>query len=614
MAKIIIAIICIPFVLFGVESLFGSSGATSVAKVNGEKITTQDLNEEIYLQKRRLIAQMGENIDSSKLDDNKLKQPALNTLVDRKVLLQSALENDMTIADKQINQLIVQNPDFQENGRFSNSRFQAVLGGVGMTASTYKRLFQRDLLLGQFSSGIAATGFITDKELAINTRFTHQTRDIRYITLDIDKEKKSVTITPDEIKTFYDNHPDHFQSEETVIAEYIELKQSDFNPEISESELLAAYEKEQDHFVATEHREVAHILIEIDADTTKEQASNKLIEIKKQLAEGKSFADLAKENSDDFGSREQGGLLGELNENTFPEAFVKAANTLIKGEVSDVVETESGLHLIQLVELSITEPPTYEERKASLKVELQSAKAAPAFWAAVEQLKDISFNAPDLIEPANTLKVDVKLSSPIKRNGGEGVFSVPAVYNALFSPELINEHQNSDVIQLKPDHIIVLHVKEHAPAKLIAFENVSEKVKSEAVADKASKLLAEKAEKIQAEIQAGADIEKLAHENKYEWQVKLAAQRTTPDIDRQLLGAAFKLPKASESVRGVDFIKTLKGDYIIFAVNNVKDGRLEDVNPMESSAIKNYIAQSNGVKAFQAIEAHVKSASDIKIF
>ncbi len=611
MAKIIIAIICIPFVLFGVESLFGTGGVTSVAKVNGEKITAQELNEEIYFQKQRLIAQMGDNIDPGKLDDNKLKEPALNALVDRKILLQLAAENKMSIADKQITQLIVQNPDFQEDGQFTNDRFQAVLGRVGMTVSTYKRLFKRDLLLNQLSSGITSSGFITDKEIAVNTRFTHQTRDIRYITLNLEKEKESVTVSPEEVREYYDNNPGDFQSEETVVAEYIELKQSDFNKDIDEAEVKAAYEKEVARFDSSDYREVAHILVEVNDDTSKEQAGAKLIAIKKQIAEGESFADLAKEHSDDFGSKEQGGALGELNEDAFPEAFVQAAKALTKGQVSDIVETESGFHIIKLTELTVTKAEPYEKRKDILIKELQSAKAAPAFWAAVEELKDISFNAPDLQEPAEVLKIDVKESMPVKRSGGEGLFSNPSVYKALFANELINEKQNSEVIQIRPDHVVVVHVKSHAPAKLIPFENAGDQAKQAALIEKATKLLAEKAEKIQLAIQSGAEIEKVANENAHEWQVHLATRRTAAEVDRLLLNAAFQLPKAAEGYRAVDTIKSPKGDYIVFVVENVKDGRPEDVSSMEISAIKNYMSQSAGLKEFKAVESYVKSEADI---
>ena len=613
MAKIIIAIICIPFVLFGIDSLFGQRGVNSIAEVNGEKITAQDLGEEVFLQKRRLLAQMGDNVDPSKLDDNKLKKPALDALVNRKLLLQIANENKMTIADQQINKLITDNPDFQEEGKFSNQRFQTVLGGVGMTAATFKRLFERDLLLAQLSDGVVNTGFMTDKEIEVNTRFTHQSRDIRYIKLSLAKELDLVTVTPEEIREFYDNNPEYFQTEETVIAEYIELKQSDFNPEISDVELKEAYDKEIANFKPEEYREVSHILIEIDDDTSKEQALTLLADIKKQAAEGKNFAELAKEHSDDFGSRDQGGLLGELNEEAFPEEFVAAARKLSKGDISDVVETESGIHLIHLNELSVKEAPSFDERKDKLKQELQTAKAAPAFWAAVEELKDISFNAPDLAEPAAMLKREVQVSSPVKRSGGEGIFTTPAVYNALFTDEMIKEKQNSEVIQIKPDHVAVLHVKEHKPRELESFELVEQRAKEQVTMEKAGKLLADKAEKIKAEIQAGADIEQLANSNSYEWQVHLAAKRTTPGVDRQLINAAFSLPKPPEGMRAVDSVETSAGEYLVFTVSKVKDGKAADVSPAESTAIKNYMAQSSGLKEFKAIESRVKSEAEIKI-
>lgn len=613
LAKIIIVVICIPFVLFGVESLLGTGGVSSVAEINGEKITEQDLNEEIYLQKRRLIAQMGDNVDPGKLDDKKLRQPALDALIERKLLIQAANENKMSIADEQINKLISGNPDFQEDGRFSNERFKTLVGGAGLTPSTYKRLFERDLLLNQLSSGIVSTGFVTDKEIGLNTRFTHQTRDIRYITLSLEKETAQVEISPEEIRAYYDNNSNEFQTEESVIAEYIELKQSDFEDEVTEEQIKLAYDNEVAAFETSETREVSHILVSVDGDTTKEQAINRLMEIKTQFSQGKPFSELARQYSEDFGTREQGGVLGELNEDILPPSFVAAAKLLKKGEVSDVVETDSGFHLIQLTGLNVSEPPSFEERQDSLALELKTANSAPAFWAAVEEMKDVSFNSPDLEEPAKTLKIDIKESAEVKRSGGIGIFGTPSVYQPLFESAMISERRNSDVLQIKPDHAMVVRVKEHRPAKLLPFEEVSDKAKTVAIREKAKKQLAGKTEKILAELKNGSDVEKVANDNSYEWQLVLAAKRTSPEIDRDLLAAAFKLPKAIDGKRAIDSTQTSSGDAIVLVVDNVKDGKPDDFASSELSMIKSYMAQTVGAKEFKAVESYLKSTGEIEI-
>jgi peptidyl-prolyl cis-trans isomerase D len=610
----IIVSICLMFAVTGVDSILGSGSVDRVAKVNGEKVTGQELDEAIFLHKRQLIAKMGENLDPSMLEEKKLKQPALDTLIERKLLLQFAEEQKMGLADSEISKMIMNNPDFQKDGKFSNDTFRAILAGAGLTPALYKRFYSNDVLLDQISSGIVETGFITDKDIAIDNRFTFQTRDLRYITLGLEDAKKSISVTDEETQQFYEKNPDKFQSDESAIVEYIEIKQDDFKPDISEEEIKEAYEEEVAAFKPDEQREVSHILIEVDEETSKEQATAKLVQIQKQLQEGQEFSDLAIAYSEDLGSKDSGGMLGVLNEESFPKEFVTAAKVLNKGEVSGIVETESGLHLIQLSEINKPEMATYESRKDAILADLTLAKATPMYLQAVEQLKDIAFNSADLSEPAKSLNEEIQVSAAVTRKGGEGIFGNKAVYTAVFNEPVLVNGENSEVLELGPNRAVVLRVKEHQPAGLIPFAEISEKVKAEAITAKAQEQLLAKADNIKAKILSGAEIEQLAIENGFSWQLSLAARRTAVDADPELINAAFAMPKTAGEIPAVDTIKKANGDFIVLAVNNVKDGNPTDITPMETKTIKSYVARAVSLEQFNAIENAIKSKADIKIY
>ena len=134
---------------------------------------------------------MGDNVDPAMLEDDKLSKPALESLVKRKLVLQSADDKGFAISDAQLNQAIRNTPDFQVDGQFSQERFQSLLIASGLSSSIFKRLYSTDLIVSQFSNGLINSGFVTDAEVDLNARFTHETRDIRYIQLTLDQAKKS---------------------------------------------------------------------------------------------------------------------------------------------------------------------------------------------------------------------------------------------------------------------------------------------------------------------------------------------------------------------------------------------------------------------------------------
>jgi peptidyl-prolyl cis-trans isomerase D len=609
----IIGAICLMFAVTGVDSLLGSSSNDDVAKVNGEKVSQQELNEAIFLQKRRLIAQMGEELDPSMLDEKKLKEPALDDLIKRKILLQVAADKKMLIADSEIKRMISQNPDFQQNGVFSRDLFQATLAQAGLSPSLYKRLYSTDVLLQQVSSGIVDTSFATTKEMAIDARFTHQTRDIRYLTLSLQAEKQSIVVSDEDVKAYYDEHPEQFQSEESAVVDYIVLNQDDFKATIEDKDIQEVYNQEVANFKPEKQQDISHILAEVNSETSKEQALERITQIQEKIKGGDDFAELAREFSDDLGSKEAGGYLGALNADAFPESFLVATNALNKGEVSGVVETESGLHLIRINNVIEPKLPTYEERKEAIVADLQMTKSLPMYVDALEKLKDISFNSVDLIEPAEAVNAKIKTSSAVTRKGGAGIFSNKTVYNAIFKEGVLKNGENSEVIELGPTSAVVLRVKEHNPSALIDFAIVATKAKEMIVTDKAKEQLSVKANAIKNKVFAGTDIESIAKEYSYPWQVILASKRTNSDANQEIVNAAFKLPTINESQKAVDLMQKANGDYVVLTVSNVKDGDLAE-NQLEANTLKSFVARASGIDEFDIFQAGLRDQADVDIY
>ena len=540
MAKVIIGLISIPFVLAGAESLLGNFSNDTVAKINGEEISAQELQEAMSLEKRRLSQSMGDDIQTDLLSDENVRQPALDSLITRKLTLLTAEDLGMAVSAREVNKVIVQNEDFYEDGQFSKDKYNRLLVQAGLNSEIYKRLYTSDVLNNQYASGYVNTGFVTNKSLEINNKFLQQTRDIRYIQMSFDDVQASVEATEEEVSNFYNDNPEQFQSEETVVVEYIELELNSYLKEVSEEDIKAAYDAEIAKNESEKQKQVSHILFDL-SEFSEEEAIQKLTDIKQQVESGAKFADLAKEFSKDLGSKETGGFLGVLDPDAFPSEFVAAAEVLEEGEVSEPVVTSAGVHLIEMSQVLVADVASYEERKEQLATEIQLANAEPEFWQDVEELKNVSFNSIDLIEPSEVFEVKIKESAPIKTDGGTGIFADPNVYKVVYSATVLEDKQNSDVIELD-GKAVVLRVKQHNVPDLLPFDDVAQQAEAQVISNKASALLEEKAATIISALQSGADVEALAKEHGQEWQLILKADRAKAGADKVILDAAFLFP------------------------------------------------------------------------
>lgn len=341
-AKFIIALIIVPFALFGIDSLFGGSGQVPAAVVNGEKISEGELQQAIGLQKRRLLGMMGDQIDPAMLDDAMLRKPALNTLIKQQLLLQAAAEAGIEVSTAQLHATIASMPQFQEDGRFSQARYEQVLRLQGYSSAFFKQLLRSDLIIQQLSSAVAGSAFVAGPELSRAIGLLHETRDYHFITVAQAPYRASVKLSDEEVETYYQENAKQFLSEAAVRYSYVELSEEDFFEPVSEDQVMAEYQRLVEASNAQVEREAAHILIEINEDMSREDASSQLEKIRQAVLAGADFAEQAQKYSADAGSADEGGALGFSSGDSFPAEFEEALAGLKDGEVSPVIETEAG--------------------------------------------------------------------------------------------------------------------------------------------------------------------------------------------------------------------------------------------------------------------------------
>ncbi|MBX7277331.1 SurA N-terminal domain-containing protein [Pseudomonas sp. ERGC3:05] len=611
-AKTIIGIIVALMAFTGIEAIFQAStnNKQDVAKVNGEEITQTELSQAVDMQRRQLMQQLGKDFDASLLDEKLLREAALKGLIDRKLLLQGAADSKFGFSEAALDQVILQTPEFQVDGKFSPERFDQVIRQLGYSRMQFRQMLSQEMLIGQVRAGIAGSGFVTDAEVLAFARLEKQTRD--FATVNIKADPAAVKLTDDEVKAHYDQHAKEFMTPDQVVIDYLELKKSSFFDQVTvkDDELQAAYQKETANLA--EQRRAAHILIEVNDKTTDAQAKAKIEEIQARLAKGEKFEALAKEFSQDPGSANNGGDLGFAGPGVYDPDFETALYALNKDQVSAPVRTTFGWHLIKLLGVEAPQVPSFASLKDKLTRELKTQQVEQRFVDASKQLEDAAFEASDLAQPASDLKLTVHTSAPFGREGGEGVAANRAVVTAAFSPEVLDEGANSTAIELDPETIIVLRAKEHLKPTQLPLESVSAAIRTQMTKERASAAAKAHADELIASLRDGKTRLNQAIDGQA-WKVTAAATRSQEAIDPAVLQALFRMPKpASKDKPTFTTVTLADGSLMIVRLNAVNEAAAP--TDEEKAQYRRFLASRIGQQDFAAYRKQLETKADIKKF
>ncbi|MEM8659488.1 MAG: SurA N-terminal domain-containing protein [Pseudomonadota bacterium] len=575
--KVVVGLIVISFAAFGLESILVSGGSDgTIAEVNGESVTAQEMQVALNTQRRQLIAGMGENFDPSLLNDEIISAQVLNSLIGRKLLTQSAKDMDLSVSDREIGSVIGGMDEFKIDGKFSSQLFTSVLSSAGYTPAYFEQTLRDDIVVSQVRSGLAGSEFATPLELAINAQVVTEARDIRYLTIPLQNFLESIQVTEDEIETYFNAHQEDFQTQESVVLEYIELGIDEFTEPVEEDAILEAYRLEVENGqYQTEHR-VSHILFEPGAE---DQLQDRIAAAQEAIASGESFEDVARRLSDDIGSSAAGGDLGVTTGETFPEEMEEVIATIDLNQVSQPVVTDAGTHLIMVTERREGEAPPLEELRAQLTQQIQAGRARSDLLLAVEELKDlVFFHSDSLNQAAQDMELTVQQSDAITRNQSSGLFSHPALISAAFSEDVMANGNNSDVIELPDGQFVVLRQQSFNPSEPMELNEVRAEIESLLISRAARAAVASEAERIIDELVEGAEIDQLASSGGYSWQVELSADRSNTAVPTEVLARTFTMPVPSEGEKLLDYVLTPQGDAQVISLTRVSPGALDELD------------------------------------
>lgn len=611
-ATVIVAVLCAIFALWGVETLFDRGGnREAVATVNGVDIFEPELDHAIDTMRRQYMKMLGNQVDASFLNDQLLRNPALESLISRKLLDAQTQTLGLSVGTRTVEKAIVQDPVFSRDGKtFDPEYYKEMLRNSQVTAAAYQKQLRQQLVFNHLQDGVSGTAFITDAQVAHVARLQGQERHFEYLRLPLQKWIDQAVVKDEEVAAYYESHKNDFMTEEKVAVEYLELNKETLAKDIviAESDVRDAYDKETAAFQPAIERRASHILVEEKPDNAQQAVLDK---IRQQLAEGKDFAALAKEFSVDEGSASQGGDVGFSSGSTFvPEFETALAGLANVGDVSAPVKTEFGYHIIKLTEKRQTSMPPFEKRQAALEQELRQSRAGTAFTEKLDQLAELTYSAGDLAGPAKELGIELQKTPLFSKRGGVGVAAQPKVIEAAFSADLLGSGKNSAVIDVSGDRSLVLRVVEH---QLPAARDLAE-VKPDILAilkrEQATKALATQAEQWQQQAVAAGSLAPISKEERAKLVTVVAKSRSAGGEEAELYEAAYQLPRPAEGAPRFTVVALGNGDRALLALTSVVD---PDVQPGSEAwqQVRQQLEEAVARSDFSAYERQLESQAEI---
>jgi peptidyl-prolyl cis-trans isomerase D len=613
-AWIVIIVIGFVFAIWGIEGYF-SSGANQVATVNGEVVTTQELQrtyQQLVRQQQMMQALQG----GQGIDEALLQQHAISGLVSEKMLSTIAHQQGFAIGKEQVDDILRMLPQFQDNGTFSPEKFESVLNNMGYTPAEFRRAVKNDLMIGQVRSSIVDSAFVLPYEFDRTVDLLEQTRDIEYLLISAATYLPQVQVSDEQIRDFYNARPGDFMLPERMSLQYVRLNAEALpveNP--TDAALQDYYNTHQAQYTEPEKRHAAHILLTREKINGDEQALDALAQkIMQELQQGADFSALAKQYSADPGSSEQGGDLGWFGRGVMVAEFEKPVFDAQTGALIGPIKTDFGLHIIKVIAVQPEVVKPFDSVKEEVKSAWVAQQRQTLFDQELAQLDTLAFENPEHLDAAaEALKLPIEKTEVFTRENTQtlGPLNTPAIIEAAFADVVLLENRNSELVYLTPMDVVVLRKQSYEEPQLQSIEAVQEKIKAHLASEQAAKLAHEQANTWLAELKSGVAPDKLKTE--LSWMKEAKTNRYNHAVPPDVLNKAFALP-TSEAAVSSDIVPVGKEDYALIIVTAVYPGQL---NPDFAEAMREeYMAGLTAFKGEMDYQLYVIDAekhSDIEV-
>jgi peptidyl-prolyl cis-trans isomerase D len=487
------------FVLFGIDGYNRMrEKGQPVASVNGVDITQGEWDNAHRIEVDR-IRSARPDVDVKLLDSPQAKYNTLERMVRDRLFQVAAHQRRLSVSDQRLAAELQQNPNIaslrRADGTLDIDRYRQLLGSQGMTPESFEAQVRADLASRQLMAGVGATSFSAAALADVTLNAFYEQRQVKVAFFKPADFAAQIKPSEADLETYYKANSDQFLSVERADVDYVVLDLASIEKDIQvpEAELKTYYEQNLSRLAGLEERRASHILINAPQSATKEERAAARAKADALLAQlqtnPEKFAELARKNSQDTGSAANGGDLDFFARDAMVKPFSDAAFALKKGEISAVVESEFGFHIIRLTDIKAPKVPTFEEQRAKLEVEVRRQLAQRKFAEVAEQFTNLVYEQSDSLKPAaERLKLSIQHASDVGRTpvAGNSALSNPKFLAAVFSTDALNNQRNTEAIELAPNVLAAAHVTRYNAAHTLPLSEVKERVHSQVLAEQST--------------------------------------------------------------------------------------------------------------------------------
>ncbi|MFT8210688.1 MAG: peptidylprolyl isomerase [Symbiopectobacterium sp.] len=600
--KIILGLIVASFVLTGVGDYLIGGSNDYAAKVNGQEIGRAQFEQVVQNERSRMQEQLGENFSVLAGNDGYMQQ-MLSQLIDEALIDQYARKLGLNISDAQIKQAIFAVPAFQTNNQFDNEKYLDQVRRLGLTPDRYAELLRKQLVTQQLIQGLGATQFSLPKEIDSLVAQAAQDRIVRTATIDVAAIAKTLNVTDEEIKGYYDSNKSRFIDPEAFKASYLLLDAARVmdSVKITDADIAAFYQKNQQEFTQPERKRFSVIQLKTEADARA---------VLDELKNGADFAALAKEKSQDVVSRRNGGDLGWMDANATIDELQQAKLTE-KGQISEPVKSSVGYLIVRLDDIQAAQVKPLSAVRDDIAVRAKREKALDEFFTVQRKVSEAASNDNESLASAEEAAGQKATETAwFSHDQVPAELNFPQVTQAIFGGTLLGDNSapgsNSDVISVDGDRAIVLRITDHRAETPRPLDQVRDEIVQVLKVQKAQQQANLQAEKILVDLKQGKD-DSLKAAN-----LSFGEPETLSSVAQGnvLAESVFALPVPQKDKVSYGIARDQAGNVVIVALDSVKPHAITDE---QKAQFASQVEQSAVTTLFDTLVSSLRSEATIKL-
>ena len=605
-ALVVLALICLPFLFFGVPNDFIAT--EDVASVDDINISQPYFENQYQNEMLRYDSEGIEIPDEARIF---VRQNVLNNIINDVLTEKFINENGINISDEFIARVIQSSPEFMIDGQFSRDRYYTWLNERVIEPSLFEENQRVNIRKGQLERGIRATSFVTPSEYRRYLNLIGEQRNVTIAEIDLSVLADPINLEEEDIQEYYSSRSNEFLQPESIDFSYIELRKDQLNNdlEITDDEILQYYNDSGQRFAQDERRQASHILILLGEDEALSlKRANDTLE---RINNGESFSDLVLAISDDEGSKRSDGDLGMLPRSQLPGALGDAIFSMAEGEISEVVRTDFGFHIVRLDRVESDGKVPLELVESELKQELILQKAGQNFTDQERALSDALFDADNLSQLADIIGLEVMTEEFFSSQGGGSFGSNQIVIDAVFDAHRDNNYELSDILEIDANRSIVFQIEGYNEAKVRPLEDVRDTIVADMKLVSAEVLANDIATRLESLLIKGESIQEVANELSSVTTVNKLMNRASEDDDFMLQASVFGEKRSKDGVPRIGTVIMSNGNYAVYSVTESIYGIPESIPQNERDDARELLNQRSGLSDYSAFISELEQRADI---